>query len=261
MVSTVWLFVVSTFLYSVSILRVSDAFVCREDETQTYLGEEYLRTHCCKAYYNGYSSKWETRWSVKCSYGCCGEEDNQVCCPQPDEGLSGTEIGIIVGCTIFGVIVLVLLIVLFVWICKKCSTGINDYRGHKALLRDVYSAQTLDELFVPDCHLVSAPGTIVHPVINVNEPYVAIRNNPVHVVPSPFQPQPSALAAPLRRSDDLDFGNEENWDRWGEGVPFSTGDVEVWTTDTAHSAARGRDHPHSQPPPSYEAVVKYREQD
>ncbi|KAK7102536.1 hypothetical protein V1264_020739 [Littorina saxatilis] len=237
MVSTVWLFVVSTFLYSVSILRVSVAFVCKDDvesETRNYNGdlEEYQRRYCCKAHYNGYSSKWEARWSVKCWYGCCGEEDNQVCCPQPDEGLSGTEIGIIAGSAIFGVIVLVLLIVLFVFIGKKCSTHFKDLRRQKE----------------------------IHIEINVpREPYIARQNDPVDFDPS--QPEPSGLAAPLHRNDDLDFGNEESWDCWGEGVPFSAEDVQVWTTDTAHSAARGRDHPHFQPPPSYESVVQEREQD
>lgn len=148
---------------------------------------------------------------------------------------------------------------------------------------EVYSAQTLDELFVPAHPLVSAPGTIIHPVTNVNAPFYAVDER-AYVMPAPTQPQftdrPPITSLPVRDVDQDD--DEDNWDRW-DGFPASSDNVGVSTITGAESAGRGRDNPYfqagdedrtgedlgsglpyyydnyarySQPPPGYEDLTK-----
>ena len=122
---------------------------------------------------------------------------------------------------------------------------------------------------------MSAPGTIVHPVTNVNAPFYAVAEQ-AYVMPAPTEPQftarpPSAspLAAHLDEGDD-----DENWDQW-DGFPASADRVAISTITGTRSAGRGRDNPYfeaedeqgelphyyanyaqySQPPPGYEAVT------
>ena len=144
--------------------------------------------------------------------------------------------------------------------------------------------QTLDELFVPSRPLVSAPGTIVHPLTNLDSPHYRSHERP-YVVPALSQPQvaPWPRAADPPVDDYEEDYDEDNWDRW-DGFPASTDNVGISTISGTHSAGRGRDNPHyqaegeegavvggswgelpyyyenyarySQPPPAYDHVMK-----
>ena len=141
---------------------------------------------------------------------------------------------------------------------------------------EVYAAETLEDLFLPDQPLVSAPGTIIHPMTNINGPFFTMEEQ-AYVVPDYTHPGAAAIPPPSRprHRDNDDDDDEANWDRW-DGYPTSVDDVGISTGIGSPSAGRGRDNPYyqgqgeeydqrayyenydryAQPPPGYDEVAK-----
>jgi hypothetical protein len=83
------------------------------------------------------------------------------------------------------------------------------------MISDVYSAQTLDELFVAPQPLMSAPGTIVHPVTTVDGGFHYVRDSQPYIVPPLDQPHqaPAPTFDPNHHDDNMPDADEDNWER------------------------------------------------
>ncbi|XP_076469505.1 uncharacterized protein LOC143299894 isoform X2 [Babylonia areolata] len=172
---------------------------------------------------------------------------------------------------------------MLMWLYQRTWGAVHECSDHKKLLKEVYSVDRLEELFLPNVPLVSAPGTIIHPMTTINGLFFTM-DAASYVMPDLSQPLPqpppplSTQQGNNNNNDDYDDDNEENWDRW-DGFP--AGHVGASAIRGTHSAGRGRDNPYyqgegeegaqgeggalpfyyeqydkySQPPPGYEEVT------